>query len=398
MFLNFDIKTLDKMSDGVVLIDRYGQVTDFNDAAKPWVKHCMNGAEMLSVLLASVQRKNSRLPLQVDLFGSSDAETVPEAGPVLPEVHLCNDGQDGYALLFTLTRWPTPVVGLVSQGPAQSHLIGDDVRHELSDLIREIATVRANTGVPRLNELRQHAQHLRAMFTSIDELSRLTEVDAMVPGERMSVMDLLQQTISGLTFRHCEYGIQAPGDTQVEPLGLVYGSAKWLLCALQGLIEGLEDGTPRNSRIALTMRQNGGFLVLSARPASEVDGLQHLDATQMATASTVQTGHCAALRLASTVRVPLARRIVEMHGGQLDVQQAELGSAPLRAGITGFTLQLPTGSPANLRSQACENCLVNQQLALYARDLAELMPHVSKENEVSDEERYLLLRIADERV
>ena len=29
MFLNFDIKTLDKMSDGVVLIDRYGQVTDF---------------------------------------------------------------------------------------------------------------------------------------------------------------------------------------------------------------------------------------------------------------------------------------------------------------------------------------------------------------------------------
>ena len=163
MFLNFDIKTLDKMSDGVVLIDRYGQVTDFNDAAKPWVKHCMNGAEMLSVLLASVQRKNSRLPLQVDLFGSSDAETVPEAGPVLPEVHLCNDGQDGYALLFTLTRWPTPVVGLVSQGPAQSHLIGDDVRHELSDLIREIATVRANTGVPRLNELRQHAQHLRAL-------------------------------------------------------------------------------------------------------------------------------------------------------------------------------------------------------------------------------------------
>lgn len=396
MFLNFDLKTLDKMSDGVVLIDRYGQVTDFNDAAKPWVKHCLNAAERLAVLLASVQRENTRLPLHVDMFGSSDAETVPEAGPVLPEVHLCNDGQDGYALLFTLMRWPAPVVGLMSQGEAQSHLIGDDVRHELSELIREIAAVRASTGVPRLHELRQHAQHLRAMFTSIDELSRLAEVDALVPGERLSVVDLLQQSIAGLTFRHCDYSIQAAGDTQVEPLGLVYGSAKWLLCALQGLFEGLEEGSPRNSRIALTVRQNGGFLILSARPTTEVEGLPHLNAMQIANASAMQADHCAALRLASTVRVPLARRILEMHGGQLEVQLAELGSVPPCAGITGFTLQLPTGSPVNLRSKACENCLVNQQAAIYARDLVALMPHVPKESEMLDEERCLLLRIADE--
>ena len=58
--------------------------------------------------------------------------------------------------------------------------------------------------------------------------------------------------------------------------------------------------------------------------------------------------------------------------------------------------RMPTGSPANLRSKACENCMVNQQAALYATDLAALMPQVLKEAEVSDEERCLLLCIGSE--
>ena len=201
MFLKFDFNTLDKLSDGVVLVDQYGQVTDFNDAAKPWISNCLNAAERLAVLIASVQRANTHLPMSVDLFEQSDAETRPEAGPALPEVHMCSDGQGGYALLFTQAKWPMPAAGLQSQMTLQPHLIGDALRHELSEVIGEISAVRADTGAVRLHGLRRHARHLRAMFTSIDELGRLADTDSMLPGARMSVLDLLEDTIAGLSFR-----------------------------------------------------------------------------------------------------------------------------------------------------------------------------------------------------
>jgi hypothetical protein len=100
------------------------------------------------------------------------------------------------------------------------------------------------------------------------------------------------------------------------------------------------------------------------------------------------------LRLAASIRVPLARRIVALHGGQLKVVLIGGDDANLSAAIESFTLQLPTGSPANLRSKECENCGVNQQALAYARDLVALLPTVhSRETEVSEEERVFLMRM-----
>lgn len=395
MFLDFDFQTLDKLSDGVVLVDRYGQVTDFNDAAKPWVSICMNAAERLARLIAGVQRNHTSLPMCVDLFEQTDAETQPEPGPVLPDVHLCSDGKDGYALLFTLAQWPEPVTAVQSQGVLQPHLIGDELRHELSEVIGEISALRVHTGAVQLQGLRRHARHLRAMFTSIDEVSRLADTHSMVPGERTSVLDLLEDTVARLAFHQREYSIQASCDRPAESLGLVYGNAKWLRCALTGLLESLEDGNPRRCRIALKVGQNADFLVLSARPEPEWDAPVSTTDVPGAATIAVPRDEFAGLRLASSVRVPLARRIVEMHGGQLDVLQA--GPEKSNGGITGFTLQLPTGGPVNQRSKACENCLVNQQAALYARDLAALMPAFSRDAEVSDAERCMLLGIPDKK-
>jgi hypothetical protein len=89
----------------------------------------------------------------------------------------------------------------------------------------------------------------------------------------------------------------------------------------------------------------------------------------------------------------LARRIVELHGGQLRVNAIDGDDSTQSNAIESFTLQLPTGSPANQRGKDCENCSVNQQATAYARDLAALMPSLPKETEVSDEERVFLMHV-----
>jgi hypothetical protein len=148
----------------------------------------------------------------------------------------------------------------------------------------------------------------------------------------------------------------------------------------------LEAGAPRHSHIALNLRQNGGFLVLTARPSTASDVRASVRVPQEAVKDPV-------LRLAASIRVPLARRIVELHGGQLKVNPLDGDGADASNAIESFTLQLPTGSPVSQRSKDCENCSVNQQATAYARDLAALMPSLPKEAEVSDEERAFLMHV-----
>ncbi len=380
MFLNFDTNTLERLSEGVVLLDRYGQITDFNRAAKPWLKSCVKVADKISAIVAQAVRDSSKTPFLIDLYPKADAKIRAA------DVMLCSDGKDGFALLFTPVHPGEQENPGAWQRQGISHLIGDEIRHQLNQLIQQLGAIKDSKSAVEITPLREHAQHLRSLFVAMEELSLIDQAGAMFPGERLSVVALLNQAIASINLRHCDYYIDATAPEPATEVGAVYGSASWVQCAFVALLQSLEQGAPRRSHIALNVRQNGGFLVLTARPSSISD-------VSGATPVRPEAVKDPVLRLADSIRMPLARRIVELHGGQLRVNAID-GDDPAQSNaIESFTLQLPTGSPGNQRSNDCENCIVNQQATAYACDLAALMPSTPKEAEISVDERDFLMHV-----
>ena len=383
MMFNFDAKTLECLSDGVVLLDRNGQLTDFNRAAKPWLPFYNNAAQRIQTIIKSRLRDKHCKPFVMDLF------RVAEGAGVAVKVLLCSDARDGFILLFTPIREVVPKNTDVWKHNHILQLIGDEIRHGFTDIIRELESLIKGDPVASTATLQAHARDLRIMFAAMDQLSHLAQVDSMFPGQRLSVPELLTAAVAAIPFSHCDYYQQvAPGHCADE-LGVVYGSRSWLECALTALVHGMEAGAPRRSQIHLTLRQNGSFLVITARNSNGSN-------TRGADPLAAQEGNDPVLRLAASTRVPLARRIIEMHGGKLQVQAMDSADADPSCGLESFTLQLPTGSPVKPRTPDCENCVVHQQAAAYARDLAALIPAPTREAAVSDEERALLATISTE--
>ena len=98
--------------------------------------------------------------------------------------------------------------------------------------------------------------------------------------------------------------------------------------------------------------------------------------------------------VAADIRVPIARRIFELHGGQLKIVEIDADNPDeFRRGISSFTLILPTGGPAKKRNLECENCLVGQQALAYAADLAKIMPILPVASDLSTEELEFLMHV-----
>ena len=380
MFLKFDTNTLEKLAEGVVLLDRYGQITDFNRAAKPWLKSCVKAADKISAIVAQTVRDSSKTPFRIDLYPKAEAPTQAA------DVMLCSDGKDGFALLFTPVQSSRQEAPGALQRQGISQLISDEIRHQMTELILYLGAIKDPKSAAEATPVWEHAQHLRSLFVAMEELSLIAQVGTLFPGERLSVVALLKNAIAAVNFRHCDYYIDVTAQDPATEVGSVYGSASWVQCAFTALLQSLELGAPRRSHIALSVRDNGGFLVVTARPSCTSDVSASVPVKPEAVEDSV-------LRLAASIRVPLARRIVELHGGQLRVNSIDGEDAAQSNVIESFTLQLPTGSPANQRSKDCENCGVNQQATAYARDLASLMPSLPKEAKVSDEERDYLMQV-----
>ena len=380
MLLNFDSETLESLGEAVVMLDRNGHITDFNQAAKPWLPACNKAANKIKALVSAVQRDNTRTPLVVDLFAAQ------EPARSAFQVRLCSDGKAGFILLFTKPGDPARGSSDVWQTNNMFQLIGDDVRHELTEIIQALASVTQTQSSAAIASVSAHATHLRSLFIAMDQLSRLAQVSSMFPGDRVPVPELLGSAIAAVQFSHCDYYQDIPQGASGAAVGVVYGSASWLVCALAALLQGLEAGAPRRSHSHLTVRQNGSFVAISARNSN---GAPVRGAVPVPPAA----GSDATLHLVASTQVPLARRIIELHGGMLHVSELDHENRDQTFAIETFTLQLPTGRPIDPRTTACDGCRVNQQVAAYANDLAVLIPCPPTQARVSDEERALLASV-----
>jgi len=381
MHLIFDFDTIEAMSDGVVLLGRDGQITDFNQAAKHWLPLCSKSADKIKAILTKTLRNKSKTPLLLDLFSEDQSANA------LYEVRLCNEGNNGFALLFTKKRFSVIAVSEVWKKNNFMQLMGDAMRHDLTEIIHEFDEVlNAQTSVA-MASVKSHAQHLQSMFAAVEQLSRLADVTSMYPGDRVEVRKLLRSSIAAMQPSRCDYYKDVGSDMSAKEIGFLYGNESWLRCAITALLKGLEAGVPYRSQVNLTARQHGGFVTISAKSSSA--SLKRGVGTFHS-----QTSNDSNLHLVASTQVPLARRIIELHGGMLHVTELDPENSDKSFAIESFILQLPSGSPVSQRSASCQSCIVIQQNVAYAYDLAALTPCTPSEAHVSDEERALLTSIA----
>ena len=381
MLCAMDSDSLEKLSDGVILLDCHGQISDFNRAAKPWLASTALAAKAIADMVELAIGAKIEVPVSVHLFPQSDPLTRA------CEVTLCRNGSNGFLLLFTPIRG-TGTLGTTDwHANSVSDLISDEIRHELNDLVRELEAVQDGISEADLLRVGRHSQHLRSMFASMDELARIAQSGSMFPGERLSVLELLKEAIGLIPHRHCAYGINAPAAESADKIGYIYGNSRWMVSAFLGLLECMEEGAPSSSRIVLRVGQSGGYVSITAGSAVALEQGHAFRAPPE-----VPLGR--AVRLQNSIRVPLARRIVELHGGLLTVHGIEQSDLDTTVSIESFIVQLPTGSPANERNKECETCAVNQQATVFALDLAALMPSQKSEAAISDDERSALMHIA----
>ena len=378
MELSLDMKMLENLSEGVILLTKSGHITDFNKAATPWLKPCFNAADQLATLIQAAIRDKIQSPIVVTILGldGRNAKSV--------KTYLCSAGKTGFALLITPLA-PLATTAVPEPKTSNFVLVSTEVRHQITQLQEQLATLKGAQA--DMAAVAQSLEHMSRLLTAINQLSQLSEIESFTLGERISVDELISTVLGSMTHRRCNYSVNASPNDHPDQLGLVYGNAEWLKCGLRGLLDGLDEGAQAGSPIELKVRQSGGFVVLTAKSMGA-------DGDRITGASKPLSMACAAMGVASDIRVPIARRIIELHNGQLKIVEIDSENPDVfLRGIASFTLILPTGSPGKKRNPECDNCLVGQQAWAYARDLAQLMPTSTVDSDLSSEEREFLMQV-----
>lgn len=380
MELNFDMKMLENLSEGVVLLNGSGQITDFNQAANPWLKPCFNSVVKLAALIREIRLEKIKSPVIVKITGLDERNVKPVT------TYLCSNGEAGFALLIA------PVRTLLSTRATDQHqgmfaLMSAEIRHKLTKFQEQLAALSHQNGTLDLAAITQNSEHLNRLLAAIDQLSQLNEIDSFTPGERISIDALINDVLGSMTHLQCEFRVNALPHDPLDHMGTVYGNAEWLKCGLRGLLDCLDDGGIDKKVIELKVRQSGGFVVLTAKLLSG-------GGNGITKAGKPGSMSSAALGVSADIRVPIARRIFELHGGQLKIVEIDSHNPDeFRRGISTFTLILPTGSSGQKRRPECDNCLVGRQAVAYARDLAQLMPTIPAASDLSKEELEFLMQV-----
>ncbi len=404
MELSIDMPLLNALQEGVVLLNQAGQVTDFNRAARPWLKACAKAQPLLAEHIQHQIKHRAPgsdpspvaiVPLEpfepFEPFESlKPLEPLGRASQaaLAPGLHLCRHGPQGYALVIAPGQPQTHIAA-----EPQTHLfdlLGEAIRHEFthwrSALDRAAPPAQP---APALADLASQSQRLSRLLVVFDQLSSMRNDQSPNQSERLSLMALTQAVLAAMPQRRADYALMVAPGGSARQHGMLYGHATLLTAGLRALLESLDQGAPPHSQIELWVRQSGRHVVLNSRFASG----SALRPRRPAVATLSRDAP--ALHLEADLRLPLARRIVELHGGQLSTEPLEAAPGkPQRPGIAGFTLVLPTGASGELqRRPECADCPTSQQAEAYARDLASLMSRPDSAADVSGEEIAFLMNM-----
>lgn len=376
MNLTLNAALLEKLAEGVIVLGNDGRVTDFNRAAVPWIKPCQERAAEIDALIRQIVVGEVQAPVSIaHLFRASSANA---------DIYLCKSGPKSFAVLIA-TRQAGPAAIAPPQDKYQS-LLGEDFRHELSDLRQLLDQDPAHNG-PQTSPLQKKSNRLSRLLVAMEQLCELQRSDIGVYARQESLQTMVQEVIADLPTRRGDYSINTELSSKPDTQGTLYGHVEWLKVAIKGLLLGIGEGAPTDCQVEIRVRQNGGFSVMTGNFSSAF--------SKKKSAPVPETASDAILSTAADIRLAICQRIVALHGGQLRVVGMEANTADRHPrGIESFTLTLPTGAPPQGHGLVdCAKCLYPQQAELYAQDLAFLLPRQPVGAKVSKEELECISRI-----
>jgi len=373
MRLNFDIALLDKLSEGVLVLDRQAQVVSHNLAAAPWASRVRAMGGVLKDLIELEVRGRIKLPVRLGVW-----TLAADASALSGEAWLIMNGRRDYAIFIAPCEGSTGVTAELTHTPVTEtsylSLLGDEARAQLA-VLRQLLNPQAGTSLRDSAAITAQSQRVEHLLQELSDLSLLMQRDEVFADERLDLISIVRDafppTAAGVDSENPAFELRHHG---ARP-GAVYGHAPWMSYALRVLLDALQTSSPAQSHITVTTRQMGDFVVLMGRVVANVS----VRATQpqaLSDQAKASNPVGAVKPLDASVRWLMCRRIIALHSGQLKLVPLPLsaGDDPANPPIESFTLTLATGSPAAERSRAsCAACPHVLQEQAYAVDLAQLL-------------------------
>ena len=379
MKVNIDVKLIKEMLNGVIFLDRAGHILDFNSAARPYLKSCFNSANYLAREIEKCLANGNEGPVVVSFTDNAQGAQSPIG------INLCINEKKG-AVIFVTHQIGNEFSNVLASTPTTTtalDLIGNEMRHQMTDLLERLGSIDIKRPNQEFTFLTSAIERMSRHLVAMDQLSMLYRGESFQREEKIQFLDMIDEVLVALPEQRCDYAINRALSDKKGRLGVLYGNPELLKSGLRSLFQRMGDSSPPRCQVELRLRQSGNHLVLTG--GFMTSRMERLSTVQKVSSSK-ESRHAAERQ--ADLRLPISRRILEMHGGKLKVSEVnneEQGNADKQ--IESFTLTLPTGLPyLGKRSSACEDCPITRQTEAYARDLVSLMPDNHKASELTQQE------------
>ena len=217
--------------------------------------------------------------------------------------------------------------------------------------------------IEKAGEVARSGTKIAGRVSKLADLAVAFGGEPMVSDERLLLDQIVTEAASRALPVAQECGVRLLLPEPDGTLPAIYGGRRWLVRAIDEFIENALRHAARNSNVVLHLSRAETFVRLSVNNAGKV-----LDAAQ-AERAFIAFGKPAAAsndrgrigKMGMGIGLALARRIVELHGGNVSVHgEAEFGST--------FVIELPTGAPGKEDTQ-----LNIEQAKRYAADMSRLL-------------------------
>lgn len=243
-----------------------------------------------------------------------------------------------------------------------------DLAEPIDRLMQDLTQI--HSGADRLlpRSIEQMTSHSAELSTKLGLLRDLVQVfgkGAIQCTDRLPMSRLLRDTQAALAPLLSARNVRLDVSSSATDDLIVYGSETWLPRAIEEFVDHAVRAAAPGAVIQLSLSGTGARVVLRSRNRGFVSDRDRRKAF-------VPFGVGDDPRQAlPRIGMALARRVVEEHGGQVRIEDAD--------DVVDFVLELPAGAPAGQEAQ-----LSAAQAQRYAHDMAKLMSRVGSQRRKSE--------------
>ena len=369
--MNAAMKQLfDSVHDGVVLVGRDGKVKFANEEA------CrLLGTSRLETLPAPLLKHVEGVVAQYLALPDRFEYLASEADADTLQVTLMGSpvGVDLVFVLHNTTQarlYQTTVDNVFTLINSELRTPMQDFLDTLESILERLKQVKSDDEV--LVELatraRENGDVLLMKMKKLIGMTDLIESAPVVGSDRIDLKGLVEELLLAVKDRAGNQRQRIYLGGFEEELPPIYGSRPWLTRALMEFLGNSLAHAKMGSSIMVTARKNGPHVIFGVRNYGHElpSHLRERVFLPFYRAPSSESKNAGGLGLG----LPLAKRIVEMHGGHVRIDGGD-------GGYTEFLVELPTGAP-HLPTHE----LGLAQAERYARDLAQLMARAGRRQAV----------------